>query len=137
MRYANGTELAFNGRGEGYKGEKGSLNMRRNGFSVTPPELVKDAPDRSVLEKWSGGGEHVARPHIQNWLDCIKTRGVPNSTVESGHRTATICHLANIARELKRKLRWDPEREEFVGDAEANALRDRPRRKGFELPDMV
>jgi predicted dehydrogenase len=137
MRYANGVELAFTGtRAEVYRGEKGTLNMRRNGFAVDPPELVKDPPDRSVLAKWTGGGEHVARPHIQNWLDCIKTRGTPNSPVEAGHRTATICHLANIARELKRKLRWDPHKEEFVGDDEANALRDRPRRKGFELPEV-
>jgi hypothetical protein len=110
--------------------------MRRNGFSVNPPELAKNPPDRSVLAKWSGGGENVARPHIQNWLDCVKTRKDPIAPVEAGHRTATICHLAGIARELKRKLKWDPAKEEFVGDAEANALRDRPRRKGFELPEM-
>jgi predicted dehydrogenase len=142
MRYANGVELAFNGPrlGEVYKGEKGTLTMSRNRFSVNPPELAKDPPDPSVRDKWTGGrggGESVARPHVQNWLDCIKTRGTPNSPVEAGHRTATLCHLANIARELKRKLRWDPEKEAFVGDDEANALRDRPRRKGFELPEIV
>jgi hypothetical protein len=149
MRYANGVELAFERRvetpagkkgalptirGDVDQGEKGTLTMRRNGFSVHPPELVKNPPDKSALEKWAGGGEHVARPHIQNWLDCMKTRGTPTAPVEAGHRTATICHLAGIARELKRKLRWDPEKEEFVGDDEANALRDRPRRKGFEPP---
>jgi predicted dehydrogenase len=138
MKYASGTELAFTNtvRTEVYAGEKGTLNMRRNGFSVNPPELAKNPPDRSVLAKWSGGGENVARPHIQNWLDCVKTRKDPIAPVEAGHRTATICHLAGIARELKRKLKWDPAKEEFVGDAEANALRDRPRRKGFELPEM-
>jgi predicted dehydrogenase len=137
MRYASGTELAFTGTGLGetYLGEKGTLNMGRNRFDVTPKELAKDPPDRSVLEKWTGGGEHVARPHIQNWLDSIKSRKDPIAPVEAGHRTATICHLAGIARELKRKLKWNPSPEEFVGDDEANALRDRPRRKGFELPD--
>jgi hypothetical protein len=46
----------------------------------------------------------------------------------------TICHLANIARELNRPLRWDPETEQFIDDPEANRLLDRPRRKGFDLP---
>ncbi len=47
----------------------------------------------------------------------------------------TICHLINICRELGRKLQWDPVQEEFVGDVQANALRSRPRRTGYELPE--
>jgi predicted dehydrogenase len=144
MRYANGVELRFEARsdrahgetyrGDLYRGERGTLTMRRNAFAVDPPGLVTGAPDRSVLAKWTGGGQHVARPHIANWLDCLRTRGVPNAPVEAGHRTATICHLAGIARELRRKLRWDPDREQFVGDEEADRLLERPRRKGWELP---
>jgi hypothetical protein len=61
--------------------------------------------------------------------------GVPlNATVEVGHRTVTICHLANIARELNRPLRWNPETEQFVDDKEANEFIDRSRRNGFSLP---
>jgi predicted dehydrogenase len=136
MRYAGGTELRFTNanRREIYTGERGTLSMRRNGFSVDPPELVQDPPDRSVVEKWQRGGEHVARPHIENWLACVRDRSTPNAPLEAGHRTATICHLASIARELRRKLRWDPERETFLGDQEADALLDRPRRPGWELP---
>jgi predicted dehydrogenase len=138
MRYASGTELHFNSTAltETYEGEKGRLNMGRNRFDVNPPEIAKDPPDRSVLAKWSGGGggESVARPHIQNWLDCVKSRKDPVAPLEVGHRSATICHLAGIARELKRALKWDPKKEDIVGDAEASALLDRPRRKGFELP---
>ncbi len=74
---------------------------------------------------------------IQNWLDCIKTRARPNAPVEVGHRSVTICHLAGIARELGRRLRWDPRAEAFPGDAEANELLDRPRRKGWELPEIA
>ncbi len=146
MRYAKGVELRFEARsekqrgeayrGDIYRGERGTLTMRRNAFSVNRPELVKDLPDRSVLAKWTGGGQHVARPHIANWLDCIRGRGMPNAPVEAGHRTATICHLAGIAREVRRKLRWDPEREQFVGDSEADQLLERPRRKGWELPKV-
>jgi hypothetical protein len=53
--------------------------------------------------------------------------------VEIGHRSTTVCHLANLTRQLGRKLKWDPVAEQFVGDAEANALTTRVRRKGFEL----
>ncbi|HRX78653.1 MAG TPA: hypothetical protein P5307_06295 [Pirellulaceae bacterium] len=51
-----------------------------------------------------------------------------------GHRTATICHLGNIVREVGRPLRWNPLVEQFDGDDSANQLLSRPRRKGFELP---
>ena len=57
--------------------------------------------------------------------------------MEIGHRSITVCHLANIARELGRKLRWDPEKELFPDDEEANRKLDRPRRKGYELPDLA
>jgi hypothetical protein len=54
--------------------------------------------------------------------------------VEIGHRSITVCHLANIARAAGRPLRWDPDAERFVGDEDANRYLDRPRRNGFELP---
>ena len=136
MRYADGLELRFisTSRIEMYDGELGRLRMRRNFFRVDPPELAHDAPGPDVVEKWEQGGEHVARPHIQNWLDGMRTRRQPNAPIEAGHRTATICHLANIARRLGRKLQWDPAAERFIDDAAADALLDRPRRPGWELP---
>jgi hypothetical protein len=96
---------------------------------------VKDAPNPAVGDKWEGDG-WIARPHIQNWLDCIKSRNRPNADVEIGHRSISICHLVNITRELNRKLTWDPVAEKFVGDDEANKSLDRPRRAGFELPEV-
>ena len=108
------------------------MRVRRNHFSMDPPELIKDAPGPEVAKKWAGSG-HVARPHLQNWLDCIKSRAVPHAPVEAGHRTATVCHLANIARELRQPLRWNPDTERF-SDETANRLLERPRRKGFGLP---
>ena len=62
------------------------------------------------------------------WLDCCgpAARRGYNVPVEVGHRSATVCHLANIAMELGRKLKWDPRPEEFVGDDEANRLVSRP-----------
>jgi len=75
-----------------------------------------------------------AKWHMQNWLDCIRTRKLPVADVEIGHRSVSVCHLANITRAVGRPLRWDPKREQFENDEQANALLDRPRRAGFELP---
>lgn len=135
MKYAQGTELRFvPGIDEAvFHGERGRLWMSRNRFRTDPPGLVTDLPDADAVALWSGEG-HVARPHLQNWLQCIETRGVPNAPVEAGHRTATVCHLANIVRELRREARWDPAKETFVADDEANGLLMRPRRDGFGLP---
>jgi hypothetical protein len=135
MRYADDVELRFAHDAEYvvFHGEKGRLRMRRNQFETDPPELVRDRPDPKLAEVWKGAG-HVARPHLQNWLDAIRSGVVLNAPIEAGHRTATICHLANIAREVARPLRWDPKKEQFIDDANADALIDRPRRKGFDLP---
>jgi hypothetical protein len=75
--------------------------------------------------------------HVRDWLRCIKTRQLPRADIEIGHRSATICHLGNIARWVGRKLRWDPVREEFIGDAEANQYLDRERRRPWVLPEKV
>lgn len=146
IAYADGIELHFMPWGSKdagslkngpdfivFHGEKGRMRMRRNYFETDPPGLVSSGPDATAIDKWKGGG-HVARPHLENWLDGIRNGAPLNAPVEAGHRTATICHLANIARELNRPLHWDPVLEQFAEDAAANALLKRPRRSGFGLP---
>ncbi len=140
MRYPNGTLLKLSipqGKGPGlgaiFVGDKGKLEINRNRLASNPPELIKDAPepdDRSEVAS-------VAQRHLQNWVDCIRSREKPVAHAEIGHRSQVICHLVNICRELKRPLKWDPVKEEFQGDDEANALRSRPRRSGYELPDIT
>lgn len=73
-------------------------------------------------------GEH------DDFLQCVKSRQDPYFPVDIGHRVSTVCHLANIAIKLGRKLKWDPEKEEFSGDAEAKKMLDRPRRDPWQLP---
>ena len=85
---------------------------------------------------WEGPGGQ-AKYHIGNWLDCIKTCERPTADVEIGHRSVSVCHLANIARAVDRKLLWDPAKAVFKDNQEANTYLDRPRRKGYELPDPV
>ena len=66
--------------------------------------------------------------HYRNFIECVKSRQDPVEPVETGHRTATLCHLGNLAMVLKRTLKWDPKREVILGDAEAAKLTERPLR---------
>jgi hypothetical protein len=71
--------------------------------------------------------------HVRNFLDCIKSRRDPLGKVEIGHRTASVCHLGNIAMQLARKIKWDPKAEEIAGDPEATALLTMPMRGPWKL----
>jgi len=72
--------------------------------------------------------------HIQDWVDCMRSRERCICDVEIGARSAALCHLLNLAYEHRRPLEWNPIAWEFPGDAEANGWRERARRTGFELP---
>jgi predicted dehydrogenase len=145
FRYANGVEvrLTFPDQephrgpklGAIFVGDQCKMEINRNKFTTNPPDFVNDAPDPAVAEKWEGDG-WVAKGHVENWFDCIRDRTKPNADVEIGHRTASLCQLLVITRKLGRRLHWDPDQEQFVGDEEANALLDRPRRDGWKLPDL-
>lgn len=140
MKYKNDVVVRFELEkgpygGAIFVGEDCKIEINRNKFATNPKDFVQDPPDPAEAQSWEGPG-WIARPHIQNWLDCVKTRETPNADVEIGHRSISVCHLANIAREIGRKLRWDPDHETFVGDEEANTFLERPRRKGYELPEV-
>ena len=134
MTYADGIEVRLRSdvRKTTFHGEKGRLILSRNDYAVEPDGLLSP-PDENEQARWTGEG-HVARPHLENWLEAIRTRGETNAPIEVGHRTATLCHLANLARQLNRTLHWNPESEQFIGDDAANKLLTRPRRRSFELP---
>ena len=70
---------------------------------------------------------------MQNFFECVRDRSTPISDVFTHHRAMTTCHLANIAIRLNRPLKWDPEKEEIVGDSEANGWLAREQRKGYEI----
>jgi predicted dehydrogenase len=122
--YANGVEM-FHGGPSGctFEGTAGKIQVDRNLLESDPPE---------ILATPAGEKPAASKDHLRDWLDCIKSRGEPACTAETGHRTATVCHLANIGYKLRRKLTWDPAKEEFPGDAEANALTTRKPRAGWE-----
>ncbi|NLY00621.1 MAG: Gfo/Idh/MocA family oxidoreductase [Rhodopirellula sp.] len=131
MRYANGVtiELTDNGPAAGgeFIGEHGKIRIGNNTVDSNPEDLAKVSADSLKIRL------PVIDNHIQNWFDAIKSREKPIADVEIGHRSAIVCHLGNIARWVGRKLIWDPEKEIFPGDDEANRYLDRPRRAGYEL----
>jgi predicted dehydrogenase len=140
MRYADGTLVRFELEsgpmgGAIFKGTKAKIEINRNRFATNPDGFITNAPGPAEQQKWEGPG-WMAGPHLANWLDCIKTRDEPNADVEIGHRSISICHLVNITRELGRRLVWDPDRERFEADDQANELLERPRREGYELPPV-
>ena len=70
---------------------------------------------------------------MENFFQCVKDRSRPVSDVYSHHRCASNCHLANIAMKLGRRLQWDPKKEEFIGDDQANAMRSRVQRDKYKI----
>jgi predicted dehydrogenase len=137
MRYPNGTLLKLEGKNRGmedlgaiFLGDKGKIEILRGDYTAEPKELRDGAPPVTPQ------GDRESIPHIQNFFDCLRSRRRPNADVEIGHRANILCHLVNICRSVQRKLRWDPKAEQFIGDAEANKLLSRPRRKGYELPPI-
>jgi predicted dehydrogenase len=142
FRYANGVQVDLSiPEGHGpmggaiFIGQRGKIEINRNKFTTNPKDLIENPPPESAADKWRDEvAMWQAKYHIENWLECMRTRKRPHADVEIGHRSISVCHLANITRELGRKLRWDPVKEQFVGDAEADKHLSRPRRKGYELP---
>ena len=144
MRYASGIAVTFvlekGPMGGGvFIGDRGKLEINRNKVVSNPPEIAAGILARVdvAAEERAWSDETAlwqARQHLQNWLDCIRSRERPVADVEIGHRSITVCHLAGIARRLGRPLEWNPDTERFVSDPEADSLLSRARRAGFELP---
>ena len=130
-RYPNGVELLCTPGGIGgaarFEGTEGSVQADWSSLR-TNPESLKDTvigPNEIHLPKSSD--------HKRNFLDCIKSAREPIAPVEVGHRSASLCHLANIAMKLKSKLHWDPDRERFINNDEANRLLSKPLRSPWRL----
>jgi hypothetical protein len=110
-------------------GDKARLTIGNNIWRVIGPrnEIIKEVT----------GDSHEA-PHVENFLDCLKTRQRPYCDLETvGHRASVLCHAGNVATRIGRTLTLDPATESFLNDPEANALRSRPEyRKPWVLPEV-
>ena len=127
MFYENGIEMVHEdfGRGWGVRfiGSEGNMDVSRSYLETDPVNIL------SAELKDSDTRLYRSDNHYQDWLDAIKNRTSPICDVETGHRSATVCNIANIAYKLRRPLEWDPKKEQFNGDSEANALRGRKSRE--------
>jgi predicted dehydrogenase len=135
--YANGVELICEnegGNGVRFEGSDGWIFATRMRLEASNPEILRRADSGAGTQAFDerNKGEEIpgTDAHHNNWLECIRSRKPCSADVETGHRSATVCHLGNIALRLGRAVKWDPSREEFIGDAAANLLRD----KAFRAP---
>ncbi|MBM4090636.1 MAG: Gfo/Idh/MocA family oxidoreductase [Planctomycetes bacterium] len=117
-----------------FEGPNGRIFVNRQRITGTPVESLageeKHRMEQAALDLLKG---KRARGHMQNFFDCIREGGEPVSDVFSHHRELSSCHLCTIAMLLKRKLRWDPVKEQFVDDDQANALLSRPQREAYAI----
>ena len=133
-RYANGIEFVCRTQDPGFgariEGTEGWVQFTVNNMKEV--EASSDAIRNSVI-----GPDEIHLPvsdnHYRNFLESVKSRKDPIEPVEAGHRTASVCHLGNIAMRLKRKLQWDPNNEVFINDDEANQMLRRPYREPWQI----
>jgi hypothetical protein len=121
-KFASGVRMYHRGGWGGnlsFRGTAGEIPSR-DGSKKTPPDIQ--------IPNYKGRGGIFG-----DFLHCVRTRERPFRDIEAAHRTVTVCHLGNIAYWLKRPLKWDPEKEEIVGDAEAARWLDRPKRAPWRL----
>ncbi|MDR1557692.1 MAG: Gfo/Idh/MocA family oxidoreductase [Tannerellaceae bacterium] len=133
MRYANGTIMTHEqfrqseGNAVRFIGSNGVIDISRSFLDTIPAKLRDHVIGDNEIKLYKSDD------HYKDFLDAIKTRKQPLSTVEIGHRTASLCQVVNICYELNRKLIWNPEKEEFFMDDAANKLRTNPIRAPYSL----
>ncbi|MEE9370149.1 MAG: hypothetical protein V3W45_01650, partial [Sedimentisphaerales bacterium] len=110
-----------------FVGTEGKIVVHREYLNTWPADLIDVRLGTNDIRLCESNN------HYADWLQSIRTRGKPICDIEIGCRTATVCHIGNIAYELKRPLRWEPEEEHFVDDPEADRLLSRPMRSPWHL----
>ena len=125
------------GRGHGvaFLGENGTLVVDRQGWEVIP-EVSQGAPLMEAVPLTAKGGASGLNLHVQNFLECIKSRKTPNASIEIGGHIARIAHLGNIALKTGRKVYWDAENGKFFNDEKANELIKAHYRSPWKLPSV-
>ena len=148
--YANGVHMIVSGdfpNGIKFIGTEGWIFVSRGNEAVTasdPGARLKDpqalaSSDPRIITSAIGPDEihlYESRNHHQNWLECVKSRRPPIAPVEVAHRSCSACLIHHIAMKLPRKLYWDPLRERFKNDDEANGMLSRPQRPPYVVSGL-
>ena len=132
MKYENGVVVNHKDWGEHnavqFIGTAGRIEVSR--------EFLRTFPDKDLARadlKSNDKRVYYSDNHYQDWVNAMKNRTKPVSDVETGHRTASVCNIVNIAYELQRPLHWDPAKEEFINDDFANMMRTRAYRGKWDF----
>jgi Oxidoreductase family, C-terminal alpha/beta domain len=107
-----------------FEGKEGWIYVTRGKIEASRPELLKELPGDSKKIAL-----YESNDHMGNFFECMRSRKPPICDAETGHRSVSVCHLGVIAIRLGRKLTWDPEKERFVDDKEADGYLAREMRK--------
>ncbi|HEY7509559.1 MAG TPA: Gfo/Idh/MocA family oxidoreductase, partial [Vicinamibacteria bacterium] len=135
-----------------FRGTKGTLYLRGNGYDVVPDDVTPNAfpartpVDRTVERGWragakpliaarSGSGQVDTADHARNFLDCVKSRAACNCDIETGHRSTSATLLGNVAHDAKAYLEWDRAAERFTNDDRANKRLSYTYRPPYKLPE--
>ncbi|MFO1475430.1 MAG: Gfo/Idh/MocA family oxidoreductase [Verrucomicrobiota bacterium] len=113
-----------------FNGDNGWIFVTRGKIEASDPDLLSTPlpPDAVRL--------YESNDHMGNFFDCVVSRNAPIADVEIGHRSASICHIGVLAIRLGRKLTWNPEKEKFKGDREANHYLSNPMRKPWTFESV-
>jgi predicted dehydrogenase len=126
--YANGVEMVHGGKYDcEFIGEKGTIRAGRGYLTSDPADIVKEPIAAREFHVYASSD------HRRNWIECIRSRKSTICPADVGNRSAAVCHLGNIGYQLRRRLKWDPAKEQFVDDAEANKLTTREPREKWKV----
>jgi len=126
--YANGVEVLHGDSGGIlFIGPEGKILVNRGKFEASPASLGETPLDDKAIRLYKSNN------HLTDFLSCMRNRKKPICDVEIGCRSVTVCHLGNLAYWNHRRLKWDPVKERFIGDEEANQWLDRPKRGSWKV----
>ncbi len=132
-RHCNAERVNGRGYGISFHGTNGTLVVDRRGYEVKPETTKKAGVDVPRMLPQKGGKSDQHWPHVQDFLKCLETRAKPIADVEEIHYSTTLPNLGNIAYRVGRKIVWDAENEQIIGDPEASRLLGRVMRKPYTL----
>jgi len=129
-KYANGVRLlqeTGEPAGVRFEGTDGWIFVQRGKIEASDPEILRQEAGEDEVNLY------ISSNHMRNFLECMRFRKDPVAPVEAGHRSNTICCITHIAMKMGRKLRWNPQAEQFIDDDEANRMLDYPHRKPWKV----
>lgn len=130
-KYADGTTLICGQSHRGgttFEGRDGTIFVDRDALEAYPASIAEQPLSDS------DGHLYESKDHHGNWIDCIRSRKLPICDVAIGHRSATVCHLGNIAIRSQKVVHWDPVTGQIIGDTELAQMTSRPYRAPWSLP---